>query len=233
MKPRIVSLFILAALLAACGASSTAPAPTNAPAAPTSAPVQPTIAPIAATSVAAQPTAAPVEPTVAPAEPTSVPAGPAVLETTDEYRLIRHATGETKIPAALKCIVVAGSGYIDHLLALDVKLMRRRPWPRRQRLPRAPGGPTRRREICGWHARGQPETVALLNPDVIIAMHPDHTSGDFATNFDPIAPTIYLLDPWRDWRTALVEMGVGRSRKNRPRPSSPSSTASWPRSRRS
>jgi iron complex transport system substrate-binding protein len=50
--------------------------------------------------------------------------------------------------------------------------------------------------------------VALLDPDLILAMYPAHTSGDFTTNFDPIAPTIYLNEPWADWRKTLLEVGT-------------------------
>jgi iron complex transport system substrate-binding protein len=101
VRIRIVSLVAFAALLAACGASASAPA------APTSAP---------ATAVAPA-----IAPTTAPPAATSAPSDLQVVATTDEYRLIRHANGEAQVPLNPKCIVVAGSGYLDHLLALDVK----------------------------------------------------------------------------------------------------------------
>lgn len=63
MRPRLLALVLLAALLGACGQQA-ATAPTAAPAAP------------------AEPTAAPAEPTAAPAGPTAAPAEPTTAQST-------------------------------------------------------------------------------------------------------------------------------------------------------
>jgi ABC-type transport system substrate-binding protein len=61
-----ISMLIVVALLAGCGAT-----PTTAPVQPTAAPVEPTAAPVEPTAAPVEPTAAPVEPTAAPVEPTA------------------------------------------------------------------------------------------------------------------------------------------------------------------
>jgi hypothetical protein len=101
---RTLAALLLGAALAACG---TTPA--------TLAPPQPPTR-LSVPAAAALPTA--VQPTIAPqATALSDPADSLqVLETTAEYRLIRHARGETKVPLQPSCIIVAGSGYLDHLL---------------------------------------------------------------------------------------------------------------------
>jgi iron complex transport system substrate-binding protein len=189
VKIRIVSLVVFAVLLAACGASASLPAaPTSAPAA-----VVPTSAPATAVPVLA---------------PTSAPSSPQVVEATNEYRLIRHATGEAQVPLNPKCIVVAGSGYLDHLLTLDVKPCGAAHGPGGSGFPDYLAGRLEGVKYVGGTLEVNLETVALLDPDLIFAMHPAHTSGEFATNFDPIAPTVYLNEPWADWRKTLEEMGL-------------------------
>jgi iron complex transport system substrate-binding protein len=139
---------------------------------------------------------------------TAAPAGPQVLETTNEYRLIRHATGEAQVPLNPKCIVVAGSGYLDHLLTLGVKPCGAAHGPGGSGFPEHLAGQLEGVKYVGGTLEVNLETVALLNPDLIIAMHPAHTSGEFVTKFDPIAPTVYLNEPWADWRKTLEQMGV-------------------------
>jgi iron complex transport system substrate-binding protein len=185
MKIRIVSVLAFAALMAACGASASAPA------APTSAPAQPTSAP-----------------TAAPLAATSASDGPQVVETTNEYRLIRHATGEAQVPLNPKCIVVAGSGYLDHLLTLGVKPCGAAHGSAGSGFPDHLASQLEGVKYVGGTLEVNLETVALLDPDLIIAMHPAHTSGEFVTNFDPIAPTVYLNEPWTDWRKTLEQLGT-------------------------
>ncbi len=43
-----------------------------------------------------------------------------VIEETSDHRVVRHAQGETRIPAQPQCVVVAGSGYLEQLLTLGV-----------------------------------------------------------------------------------------------------------------
>jgi iron complex transport system substrate-binding protein len=185
-------LVLSALALAACGGAPAAPAsaPTSAPAAP-----QPT--------AAAQPTAAP--------QPTAVPevvGGLQVLETTSEYRLVKHARGETKVPLNPGCIVVAGSGYLDHLLSIGVKPCGAAHGPGGSGFPEYLADQLQDVSYVGGTLEVNLEAVAAKNPDLIIAMHPAHSEGDFKTLFDPIAPTVYLNEPWADWRKALGEIGV-------------------------
>lgn len=132
-----------------------------------------------------------------------------VLSESATERVIRHAAGrETTIPAAPQCIVTAGSGYLDHLLALGVKPCGAAHGPGGSGFPTHLADQLTGVDYVGGTLEVNLERVALLHPDLILAMHPAHTEGDFATLFDPIAPTIYLTEPWADWRQALKEIGL-------------------------
>jgi iron complex transport system substrate-binding protein len=204
MKLRTLLLLIIM-LLAACGAPS-AQAPTSAPALATAAPastVAPAAAPTAALPPAAQPTNAP-QATALTVSADSLQ----VLETTSEYRLIKHARGETKVPLNPSCIVVAGSGYLDHLLTLGVKPCGAAHGGGGSGFPGYLADQLQEVAYVGGTLEVNLESVAARNPDLIIAMHPAHSEGEFKTLFDPIAPTVYLTEPWVDWRTALGEIAM-------------------------
>lgn len=190
-KP-LIAVCVLFGLLAGCSG-----APVSPTAAPTSAPA---------------PTAVPAPTT--PPLPTQIPATPAptasieVLETTSAGRLIKDATGEILIPTDPACIIVAGSGYLDHLLTLGVKPCGAAHGPAGSEFPAHLAEQLEGVKNVGGTLEVNLEAVAVAQPDLIIAMHPAHTSGEFVTHFDPIAPTVYLTDPWQDWRQALLEIGL-------------------------
>jgi iron complex transport system substrate-binding protein len=201
----LAALLILAAL-ASCGAVPAATTPTQVPttaAQATALPAPPAAPTAAALTTPAQPTAAPQ----AAALPTPA-ASLQVLETTGEYRLIKHARGETKVPLKPACIVVAGSGYLDHLLSLGIKPCGAAHGPGGGSFPDYLGDQLQGVAYVGGTLEVNLETVAAQDPDLIIAMHPEHSQGDFKTLFDPIAPTVYLTEPWADWRKALGEIGM-------------------------
>lgn len=131
-----------------------------------------------------------------------------VVSETDTERVIQHAGGKTTIPANPQCIVVAGSGYLDHLLTLGVTPCGAAHGPGGSGFPTYFADQVADVEYVGGTLEVSLETVALVDPDLIIAMHPAHTEGDFFTDFTPLAPTVYLTEPWQDWRQALVEMGM-------------------------
>jgi len=132
-----------------------------------------------------------------------------VLSESASERVIRHADGrETTIPAAPQCIVTAGSGYLDHLLALGIKPCGAAHGPGGSGFPAHLADQLTGVDYVGGTLEVSLERVAFLDPDLILAMHPAHTEGDFETLFDPIAPTVYLTEPWRDWRQALKEIGL-------------------------
>jgi iron complex transport system substrate-binding protein len=132
----------------------------------------------------------------------------AVLEETSEYRVIRHARGETRVLAEPKCVVVAGSGYLDHLLALGVTPCGAAHGGGGSGFPDYLAEHLGDVAYVGGVLEVNLETVLALEPDLIIGMHPAHTIGDFATNFDAVGSTVYLQEPWRDWRQALLELGT-------------------------
>lgn len=132
-----------------------------------------------------------------------------VLSESATERVIRHADGrETTIPAAPQCIVTAGSGYLDHLLALGIKPCGAAHGPGGSSFPAHLADQLTGVDYVGGTLEVSLERVAFLDPDLILAMHPAHTEGDFETLFDPIAPTVYLTEPWADWRQALKEIGL-------------------------
>lgn len=139
---------------------------------------------------------------------TSVPAAFQVIEETSDYRLVKDAQGEKQVPLNPTCIVVAGSGYLDHLLALGMKPCGAAHGPGGSGFPSYLADQLQDVAYVGGTLEVNLEAVAALNPDLIIAMHPAHTEGDFRTLFDPIAPTVYLSEPWADWRQGLHEIGL-------------------------
>jgi iron complex transport system substrate-binding protein len=197
---RTLAALLLGVALATCGTTPATLAPTQPP---TRLPV-----PAAAPTAAALPTAA--QPIIAPqATALSAPADSLqVLETTAEYRLIRHARGETKVPLKPSCIIVAGSGYLDHLLSLGIKPCGAAHGPGGGSFPDYLADRLQGVTYVGGTLEVNLEAVAVQHPDLIIAMHPAHSEGDFKTLFDPIAPTVYLTEPWADWRKALSEIGM-------------------------
>lgn len=129
-----------------------------------------------------------------------------VLATTNEHRLVRDAMGEKKVPLAPKCIVVAGSGYLDHLLALGVTPCGAAHGPAGSGFPAYLAERLKDVAYVGGTLQVNLEAVAKLRPDLILAMHPAHTEGQFKTLLDPIATTVYLTEPWQDWRAAMLEI---------------------------
>lgn len=135
------------------------------------------------------------------------PAGLQVLQTTGEYRLVKDAQGEKKVPLEPKCIVAAGSGYLDHLLAIGVTPCGAAHGPGGSGFPAYLADQLKDVAYVGGVLEINLESVAKLKPDLILAMHPAHTDGDFKTLLDPIATTVYLTEPWSDWRAAMQEIG--------------------------
>ncbi|MFC1464227.1 MAG: ABC transporter substrate-binding protein [Candidatus Brachytrichaceae bacterium NZ_4S206] len=129
-----------------------------------------------------------------------------VLETTSEYRLVKDALGEKKVPLEPKCIVVAGSGYLDHMLAVGVTPCGAAHGPGGSGFPAHLADKLKDVAYVGGTLEINLESVAALKPDLILAMHPAHTEGDFKTLLDPIATTVYLTEPWKDWRAAMLEI---------------------------
>jgi iron complex transport system substrate-binding protein len=186
-------LLALLTLLAACGAPA-AVAPTNPPA-HSAVPPAPTVAP------SAVPTALAV---AAPADPNALQ----VIATTSEHRLVRDIQGEKQVPLNPTCIVAAGSGYLDHLLALGVKPCGAAHGPGGSGFPSYLAEQLQDVAYVGGTLEVNLEAVAALSPDLIIAMHPAHSEGEFKTLFDPIAPTVYLNEPWANWRNTMREIGL-------------------------
>jgi len=161
-----------------------------------------TIAPVATAPTEPAPAAEPLE------EPATSAATLQLVSETASERVIQHVGGETTIPADPACIVVAGSGYLDHLLTLGVTPCGAAHGPAGSGFPTYFAEQLADVTYVGGTLDINLETVALVNPDLIIAMHPSHTESDFATDFTPLAPTIYLNEPWEDWRQSLLEIGM-------------------------
>lgn len=118
---RVSALVLSVALLAACGTSQPAAAPTTAPAA-SAVPAEPTVVPVEAT-------AAPSEPTVAPAEPTAAPAtqnGELVIMTHDSFSISTEVIAEFEQRENVKVTVLpsgdAGSALNKAILSKDAPL---------------------------------------------------------------------------------------------------------------
>jgi iron complex transport system substrate-binding protein len=132
----------------------------------------------------------------------------AIVSETSNGRLVRHPRGETLVPLEPNCIVVAGSGYLDHLLTLGVQPCGAAHGPGGGSFPDYLAEQLADVAYVGGTLEVNLEAVAALDPDLIIAMHPAHSEGEFQTPFDPIAPTVYLNEPWADWRQSMREIGL-------------------------
>lgn len=129
-----------------------------------------------------------------------------VLEEANGYRLVKHALGETRVPADAERVVVLFPGHIDAALALGV----------------TPVGVGRWAEASNGyleaHLEGVPdvgssdaynlEAILALQPDLILA--PAEAVGDLYGQLSTIAPTVAasvaLLErfPGYFWDTARV-----------------------------
>jgi iron complex transport system substrate-binding protein len=131
-----------------------------------------------------------------------------VTGTANEYRLVKDALGEKQIPLEPKCIVAAGSGYLDHLLAIGVTPCGAAHGPGGSGFPEHLADQLKDVAYVGGTLEINLESVTALKPDLILAMHPAHTEGDFKTLLDPITTTVYLTEPWADWRAAMREIAM-------------------------
>lgn len=138
----------------------------------------------------------------------ALPGSLQLLATTADYRLVQDALGEKQVPLTPQCIVAAGSGYLDHLLALGVQPCGAAHGPGGSGFPDHLADQLVDVAYVGGTLEINLEAVAALDPDLILAMHPAHTEGDFKTLLDPIATTVYLTEPWQDWRRAMNEIAL-------------------------
>ncbi len=126
-----------------------------------------------------------------------------VVEETSEYRLIRHAGGETEVPAEPQRIVSLFNHLTEGLLALDIQPV---------------GAVTLEGNFVGYLlpmlADTEPvgtipepslEAILALEPDLILG-GPLHT--DIYDQLSRIAPTILVPDEIFNARQTLVDLGV-------------------------
>ncbi|MCC7353441.1 MAG: ABC transporter substrate-binding protein, partial [Anaerolineae bacterium] len=182
---RVFSVVLLIALVvAACSPAAT---PTPQPALPTPVPATPTAAPAA--------------------DPTPVPPTISIVSETGSSRVIKHFMGETTVPKNPKRIVVSGSGYIEHLLSLDIVPVG---WstPGSTADIGAPGHiADKLRGTVNVGTISEPSLEAILgtDPDLIIGMSGVHDS--IYQGLSAIAPTVIIANPWLDWRQTLLIIG--------------------------
>lgn len=129
-----------------------------------------------------------------------------VLEAADGYRLVKHALGETRVPADAERVVVLFPGHLDAALALGVTPVGVGRWAE------ASNG------YLNAYLEGVPdvgasdaynlEAILALQPDLILA--PAEAVGDSYAQLSRVAPTVApsvaLLDrfPGYFWDTARV-----------------------------
>lgn len=186
MVRRLSILFTLAALLGACGG-----------------------APVA------QPTAVPA------LAPSPLAATPAPTEAAIFPLTIEHKYGVTEIPAAPQRVIALGYSEVDPILALGVVPVAVRDWFGDQPNAVWPwsqaalGGATPTVLNMPFGELNF-ETIAALNPDLIVATHSGITDAEYAT-LAQIAPTLAQTAdypdfgmPWQE-QTKLIGRALGRA----------------------
>lgn len=182
MIHRLSTLVILLLVLAACGGAPAAPQPT---AAPTEAP-QPT--------PAAAPTAAPaggaqIDPTIFTREPSV-----SVVTAATDTRTVRHARGETTVPAAPQRIAVLDESLADSLLALGVTPVASTTYyglaAYSAHIADRMGGV----EILGQYGAPSLERLVALRPELILS--DGYTAESVYEQLSAIAPTVVVTDEY-------------------------------------
>lgn len=185
MVPRLSTLLIVVALLAACAAPPAAPAPTSVPAAP-----------------------APTAPAAAePPAPTAQPA--ATLSCEPGLRPFAHAAGETCVPENPQRIVTTqDQNAMLPLLELGVKPVGSAGLPLEDGtflFRRVAGFDTGGIEFVGSYSEPNLEAIALLKPDLIIG--PPY-QADIYDALSAIAPTVLIDVHERPLDEALLDFAT-------------------------
>jgi iron complex transport system substrate-binding protein len=162
-----------------------------------------------------------VQPTAAPApQPASADAAPQPVA--DAFPItLEHAFGSTTIPAEPQRVIALGYSEVDPLLALGVVPIAVRDWFGEQPDAVWPWS----QERLGGAAPTvlqmpfgelNYETIAALDPDLIVATHAGISDAEYAT-LSAIAPTLAQSDdfptfgmPWQE-QTLLIGRAVGRA----------------------
>jgi len=134
--------------------------------------------------------------------------GVGVLEETDEYRLVRHAAGETQVPLNPQRVVALQSSIVDSVVALGVM-------PVAATLDEGPEEgfvPELAEKIetvpdVGWYNEPNLEAVVAADPDLIISWRYEG-EGPSYEQLSKIAPTVVLEFPWADYRQELLDIGA-------------------------
>ena len=132
-----------------------------------------------------------------------------LVEVTDEYRLIRHAAGETRVPANPLKIVSLDPTYTEHLIALDRRPAGSRYYRDDKERWITPAIADKGQGITSvgtWPVNI--EGVLAVEADLIITPHWMFDSAEIPYDqFKAIAPTVAVNDGY-DWRTLLEDMAL-------------------------
>lgn len=192
MVYRLFILVILLTLLAACGGAPATVTPTSAPDALTENPA-----------------------------PTSAPGATPASTVATFPVTIEHKYGSTTIPAAPQRVIALGYTDQDPILALGVRPIAVRYWfgdATRTAWPwqEAAFGDVRPQVLNMPFGQLNIETIAALNPDLIIAVSAGITEEEYNT-LSQIAPTLAQSDayvdfgvPWQE-QTRVIGQALGRS----------------------
>jgi iron complex transport system substrate-binding protein len=202
-------------MTAACGAAIS-PTPTPAPTAPpkpTSAPASaPTAAPAATNAPAAKP-AEPTKPAAAPATAPAAtkPAASAAPAASGATRVMKHAMGETTLPAQPQRVVVLDTGELDSTVALGVKPVGSVSILPESGIPAYLRAKTEGVKLVGTIGAPNLETILTLKPDLILSNKVRHEK--IYPQLSAIAPTVFAADVGEVWKENLLVYGEALGKK--------------------
>lgn len=153
--------------------------------------------------------AKPAEKATTPAPAAAAPAQPEAPKT----RKVKHAMGESEVPAQAKRVVVLDTGELDMVLALGVKPVGAVIAGAESDYPEYLKGKTDGIQKVGTVTQPNLETIAALKPDLIISSKMRHEK--IYDQLSKIAPTVFAERTGYTWKEqfSLYAEALGKSKE--------------------
>lgn len=116
-----------------------------------------------------------------------------------EFRVVKHAMGETKVPADPQRVVVLDTGELDHSLALGIKPVGSVTGRDGSAFPEYLGDKVKGIVDVGSYSEPNLEAIANLKPDLILSSKLRHEK--IYDKLSQIAPTVFtetVGEPWKE-----------------------------------
>lgn len=118
-----------------------------------------------------------------------------------EFRIVKHAMGESKVSANPQRVVVLDTGELDHALALGVKPVGSVTGRDGSAFPEYLGDKVKGIVDVGSYTQPNLEAIAALKPDLILSSSLRHK--DIYDKLSQIAPTVFTETVGEPWKANL------------------------------